>query len=154
MSSGFLRGLAAALFGVAIAVTPSSAAAPLENIQGEYAGTLKSKNQVIDPQQEESGSDTSLMGLVVNQEGTSTSGTLVVFGEGTDEDIVVSLDGAAGNGKFHFSGSNGEGSLFLVGAMKGAEGKRVLKAKGAFLAGSHYSDIKVSLKEGPSGIEL
>jgi hypothetical protein len=146
----------AVLFGSVLAVATSTAATPISNIQGEYAGTLKSKNQVINTEQESPGSDTSITGLVINQDGQFTEAYLVVFGEGSDENTTFYMQGAAGNGKFHLTGSdNGEeGTLFLVGTMKGAPGKRVLKAKGAYLSGSHYSDVKVSLKEGDSGIEL
>jgi hypothetical protein len=154
MTTRPFRLLAPFLCALALAVTTSSAAAPLQDIQGEYAGALKSKNQVIDVEAEEPGSDTSDAGLVVNQEGTSVEAWFVVFGEGDEEDFYVYMTGRAGNGKFHLAGENEEGFLVLTGTMKGGEGKRSLKAKGVFVAPSHYSDIKVVLKEGDSGIEL
>ncbi len=148
------RLLAPFLCGLALAATATPAAAPISNIDGEYAGALKSKNQVIDVEAEAPGSDTSDAGIVVNQEGTSIEAYFVVFGEGEEEDFYVYLVGRAGNGKFHLAGDNEEGILVLTGTMKGAEGKRSLKAKGSFLAPSHHSDVKVVLKEGDSGIDL
>ena len=51
--------------------------------------------------------------------------------------------------------TDGEGgTLFLVGAIKGAEGKRAIKGRGAYLGAGFYSDVKVSYKEGDPGFSL
>lgn len=133
-------------------VGPSSAAAPLEDIGGGYAGTLKYKDQVIDTTNSQGGAGTLNVGFAASQEGIPFTGTLMINATGEDPAEFFNGDGMAGNGKFWFSGSTEGAVLHLFGSMKGTPGKRLLKGKGVHFSADGYSDVKFTLKEGDSGI--
>jgi len=150
-------GLVPVVFGLGLGflmAAPSSAGTPLATIDGGYAGKVKYKDQIIDPLSEDGGTGSVDVGFITFQDGVYFEGTFLIHGEGEDPDMYLFGEGRAGNGKFWFEGSTEGAGITLFGNMKGAEGKRLLKGKGVFLTDDLYSDVKFTLKEGDSGINL
>ena len=135
---------------------PSSAGTPLATIAGEYAGKVKYKDQIINTEEGAGGTGSVDVGFLAIQEGIFFEAAFLIHGQDEQPDEYHYGGGRAGNGKFWFQGSNGENgtSVTLFGTMKGAEGSRLLKGKGVYLSDGTYSDVKFTLKEGDSGIQL
>jgi len=140
LASTLLAGVAIGFIAAPVRGAPD----PVEDIAGDYAGKLTSRTQVIDAASEEPGKETILATGTFTQDEFDFNGTLVVDDE---DDSSFNLTGRIGNGRFQGVAEDGEGTLVLFGTIKGKPGKRTIKAKGVFLAGSHYSEVSVTLKE-------
>jgi hypothetical protein len=125
-----------------ISLPRAEAATPPADISASFVGKGVSNNQVI--ANEEAGKGTFAMQVTAVQTGNDL--TLVVNVDGGDQ--IWNLEGRAGGGRFWASGGVGEGEfVLLAGTAKGASGKISLKGKGYYLADTHYSDLKFTVKQ-------
>jgi hypothetical protein len=130
---------------VAAQFAPSAVAAEPGEVSGYYEGRGSYRNNVIADENPGAG------GFGVNfeceREGTSLYAVLTIFNP-DEEPFFWELEGRVGNGRFWLRGDVGEDEFVsFTGTFRGAEGKVVLKGKGAFLGPNHWADLKFSVKQ-------
>ena len=141
-----VRALLASLAAVALLVTPSRAAAPLDTIAGNFEGKYRTVIRFFSAEDGPPEVQSNAIGFSLGQEGTSVEGGMALLvdeGPGSYFDVA----GNAGNGNFQLLGFE-EGSLLaLHGTMKGQPGKRSIKGKGSFHSDFGVGEMKFSAKE-------
>lgn len=136
-----------ALAGLAWLAAPrdADAAEPPGNVSAVYSGKGSSRNFVI--VDEEPGTGGFGLQAAATQEGNNLE-LILTISPPDEESFQWTLYGRVGNGNFWVEGDVGEGErVVLSGTAKGTPGKLSLKGQGVFLAGTHYSTLKIAVKQ-------